>query len=119
MKSILVMNESNEQILIINGTLANHFPSRLRGLLGLKKMEDGQGLMIVPCNMVHTIGMKISIDVLFVSEEGYILDVIHSMKPGKVSPRVKNAKYVIELPPGKANDTDTVPGHMLSVYNVK
>ncbi|MEA1961392.1 MAG: DUF192 domain-containing protein [Bacillota bacterium] len=119
MHQIIVINEENDQILMENGKIADHFLSRLKGLLGVKTVGDGEGLMILPCNMVHTIGMKTDIDVLFVSDEGKVFHVIHSMKPGKMSPCIKNASYVIELPAGKVKRTGTIVGQKLSVYHVK
>jgi uncharacterized membrane protein (UPF0127 family) len=45
--------------------LANRFFSRLKGLLGKEYMSDGEGLLISPCSSVHTMGMKICIDVVY------------------------------------------------------
>jgi len=45
--------------------------SRLRGLLGRDAFEGV--LLLVPCNDVHTFGMRRSIDVAFVSSEGEVL----------------------------------------------
>jgi uncharacterized membrane protein (UPF0127 family) len=40
--------------------------------------------------------MKIPIDVIFLSKDDVVVKAIHDMKPWRVSPIVKGAKYVIE-----------------------
>ena len=42
---------------------------RMRGLLGRPPLRPGQALLIDDCNMVHTIGMRYAIDVVFVDRE--------------------------------------------------
>ena len=45
--------------------------SRLRGLLGRDAFEGV--LLLVPCNDVHTFGMRRAIDVAFISSDGVVL----------------------------------------------
>lgn len=77
--------------------LANDFFSRLVGLLKTKSLDENQGLLLKGCKQVHTFGMKFPIDVVFISAEGEILYLEEDMKPGKISPHVKNACWVLEL----------------------
>ena len=46
--------------------------SRLRGLLGRKRF-DGV-LLLMPCNDVHTFGMKAPIDIAFVEQDGFVAE---------------------------------------------
>lgn len=80
--------------------IADSFKARLKGLLGRDDLEREEGLIIKPCNSVHTIGMKIPIDVAFVDSENEIIHIIDSMFPGKLSPIIKKSKYVIEVNAG-------------------
>ena len=52
--------------------LACSLTERLRGLLCRKEYPDI--LLLVPCNDVHTFGMRQSIDVAFASSRGLILE---------------------------------------------
>ena len=101
MKRVSISNMNTGQILADNVMRADNFFTRLRGLLGIKRLDPGQGIMIIPCNMVHTVGMSISIDVLFIDKAGEILHIIEAMPPNRFSPHVKKAHYVIELPAGQ------------------
>jgi len=72
--------------------------TRLRGLLGTRRLEDGQGLWIKPCNQVHMFGMRYAIDVVFLDDEGRLLRMVHDLQPNRISPRVAGATSVLELP---------------------
>ena len=44
-----------------------HF-ARLRGLLGRRRLRSDEGLWVVPCQGVHTIGVLFPIDVVYLDE---------------------------------------------------
>ena len=49
--------------------------TRLRGLLGASAAQfaQGQGLWIVPCRGVHTLGMSFAIDAIYLSAESTVV----------------------------------------------
>jgi protein-S-isoprenylcysteine O-methyltransferase Ste14/uncharacterized membrane protein (UPF0127 family) len=74
--------------------------TRLKGLLGTRRLERGEGLWIRPCRQVHMIGMRYPVDLAFLDDEHRIVRAIAAIPPGKISPRVGAATSVIELPAG-------------------
>ncbi|MBF0265286.1 MAG: DUF192 domain-containing protein [Gammaproteobacteria bacterium] len=58
---------------------------RMQGLLGKKKLTHSDGLLILPCNSVHTFFMKYSIDVVYLNKLGEILKIVPSLKPWRLS----------------------------------
>ena len=70
---------------------------RARGLLG----RDGiTGVMVLrPCRNVHTFGMRFAIDVAFCDRDGVVRRVC-TVPPGRVSPFVWSAAYVLEAEAG-------------------
>lgn len=90
----------NDTLLFSEILVADRFITRLVGLLRTPGLTDNQGLLLKNCNQVHTFGMKFPIDVIFISKDGEILHLEHDMGPGKVSPHVKNAYWVLELKSG-------------------
>lgn len=74
--------------------------SRMRGLLGRKTLEPGEGLWLVPANSVHTYFMRFPIDVVFLDAECTVLKVISPMPPWRMTLPVLGAKSVLELPAG-------------------
>ncbi len=96
MKTVTVFNISKGKLVLDKASVADTFLLRLRGLLGRKGLAPGEGLIINPCNAVHTLGMAFPIDVAFVDDEGCICHIVEAMPPNKLGRSVKNARYVIE-----------------------
>jgi uncharacterized membrane protein (UPF0127 family) len=90
-----------ETLLASNVRVADTFFARLKGLLGSTQTE---GLLIKPCNQVHCFGMKYNIDVIFISQDSIVCHIQPDMKPGGISPIIKKAKSVLELPSGRAKE---------------
>jgi len=76
--------------------------TRLRGLLGTRRLDPGEGLWIKPSNQVHMFGMRYAIDVVFLDDARRVMRVVHALQPNRISPRVKGATSVLELPAGTA-----------------
>ena len=77
---------------------------RSKGLLGRASMDEGEGLWIVPCPMIHTFFMKFPIDVLFLDSGLRVVRVIEGLRPWRLSPWVWSAHSVLELPGGSLLD---------------
>ena len=73
--------------------IASSLKSRLRGLLGRGQFHDV--LMLVPCNDVHTVGMRREIDVAFVSSAGVVMEAHRSVGPRRRL-RCKGASATLE-----------------------
>lgn len=78
-------------------SFANNFMKRLTGLLFKKEIDEEEGLLISPCSQVHTIGMKFSIDLVFLSKCGEVIGIEPSVSPGKISPLFRKCHQVLEL----------------------
>ena len=65
--------------------------TRLRGLLGTKRLEPGEGLWIKPSNQIHMFGMPYALDLVFLDDAGRVLRLVHALGPNRVSPRVTGA----------------------------
>jgi uncharacterized membrane protein (UPF0127 family) len=93
--------------------LANTFGSRLKGLLGKKHMSKDEALVLIPCDMIHTLGMRFPIDAAFVDRKGMILKVAQDVETNRIVPRVAGAYAVIEMPAGKTKELGLLPGGIL------
>ena len=118
MKTVRVYNETKNKTLLERAGLADSFFLRLKGLLGKKGLPPGEGLVIKPCNAVHTLGMKFPIDVAFVNKENRICHIIEGMPPSRVGKSVKGAYYVIEGKPGLFSETCTEVGDLVEVVEL-
>jgi len=96
-----VLNLSNKITVATEVKIAASFWTRLKGLIGKKGLNKEEGLLITPCNIIHTWGMNFSIDVLFLSVSNEVVYILEHIPPNKVSPYIKKAAFVIELPAGR------------------
>lgn len=107
---MLVASGGKTEILALH---ASRFFQRLRGLIGIE-LYEGTGLLISPCNQVHTFFMRYPIDVVFLSGSGDILHIEENMKPYRIGRRIKNAKKVLELKGGASAQLAIKAGDTLS-----
>lgn len=95
-----IINQSNNLILANDAFVANRIFSRLKGLLGRKEFPSGKGIILKPCNSIHTFFMAFSIDVLFVGKDNRVKKVIENLVPNRLSCIYFDAAFAIELPAG-------------------
>jgi len=91
--------------------------ARLRGLLGLGTNDfcNGSGLWIVPCHGVHTLGMGFPIDVVYLDRGLKVVGIRPNVRPWRVTPVLRHAASVLELPCGTAAETNTALGDTIEI----
>jgi uncharacterized membrane protein (UPF0127 family) len=87
---------------------------RRKGLLGRQTLAAGEGLWIVPCESVHTCGMKFPIDLIYLDRRQRVRKIRTSVVPWRLSMCLL-AHSVLELPAGTIDRTDTRPGDQLEL----
>lgn len=117
MKSIRVLNVTKGVTLAEQAGVAETSAARRTGLLKHTGLDHGEGLLIVPCEAVHTFGMKFPIDVLFLSKKKQVLKVRKDMGPRKIAFSLL-ARYALELPAGTAAASRTEAGDQLEFEKV-
>ena len=85
---------------------------RRRGLLGRATVDAA--LVLRPCRQVHTLGMRVPIDVIWCSENGEVLRM-STMPPWRVSRVVWRARSVIEAAAGAAKRWNLQIGDPLEI----
>lgn len=93
--------------------VARALGARLRGLLGRRDWEGLDGLLIEPCNGVHTLFLRFAIDVVFLDGDDRVV-AIERLRPnrlGRIHPRARRA---LELPEGTADRFDLRAGDQVS-----
>ncbi len=109
------INPARNHTLSHHLTVADTFWSSLRGLLGKHSLPAGEGLLLVPCQSVHTLGMRFPIDVVFLDKERRVLHIIEGMKPWRISRHLPKARSVLELPAGTIAATGTRCGDVIQI----
>ncbi|MER7570709.1 DUF192 domain-containing protein [Streptomyces sp. NPDC126514] len=77
--------------------IAASYRARRRGLLGRDSVEGA--LLLSPANSVHTIGMRIPIDVAYLDRRLRVI-AVRTMKPGRLGLPRPRARYVLEAEAG-------------------
>jgi|SRR5579884_965307 len=114
MASVRVVNEGNGAVLADRAIVANTSALRRTGLLRHDTLPAGQGLWIVPTEGVHTIGMKFSIDLVFLNRARTVVKICANVPKWRFAVCLK-AHSVLELPAGTIGSTGTRSGDQLTV----
>lgn len=109
-----IINLTRSTTLAENAMVAEGFLARLIGLLNKQGLEPGQGLVLKPCNSIHTFFMRFSIDVVFVDKENRVIKAIPNLNPFQLTYIYFRAKLAIELPLNTIFSSRTTEGDMLS-----
>ncbi|MDD2426993.1 MAG: DUF192 domain-containing protein [Eubacteriales bacterium] len=106
-KRYVLYNVSKNQIVLDNMKVAATLGKRLRGLIGQKKLDKSSGMMIKPCNGIHSCFMSIPIDALFIDRDFRVIKKIENFRPWSFSPIVSKSAAVIEGAAGAFDSVDT------------
>lgn len=93
--------------------VADRWWRRAVGLLGRKELDPGEGLLLVPCRSVHTLGMRLPIDVAFLDDDGVVVSTRPTLLPGRMAVGGRGAHAALELLAGALGHSDTRPGDNL------
>lgn len=105
-----IINQTKNEVLADNATLADTAASRLVGLLNRDSISPGEGLVITQCRSIHMFFMKFAIDVIFIDRSNKAIGLVPRIKPFQMSPYFLWANAAIELPEGVIEKTRTQVG---------
>jgi len=90
----------------------SNFIERMCGLLGSPPLKNNEGLLIVPCSLVHTIGMNYAIDLVFLDKQWTIVKTVKALKPWRMAAS-NAASMVLELAAGSLDQLQLTNGQQL------
>ena len=90
------------RLIIARMVRADTLVMQTAGLLARTHFGDDEGMWFDRASAVHTLGMRVSIDVVFVAGKGAVLDVAPNVKPWRFWVGCAGAKSVLELAAGNA-----------------
>jgi uncharacterized protein len=93
-------------------TVAHRMWPRMRGLLGNRGLDSGEGLLIRPAPSIHTFFMRFPIDVVFLSRQGEVLKVAERVRPWRAR-SCRHSYAVLELAAGEAGRRGIAVGDRL------
>ncbi|MEG1547268.1 MAG: DUF192 domain-containing protein [Clostridia bacterium] len=91
---------------------AKHYFQRLRGLIG-HTLEENGGILLTPCNQIHTYFMGYSIDVIYLDGNMCVIKTEPNVIQRQICGAIKGAVHVLELSIGSIERKNIVPGDIL------
>ena len=108
-----VVNRTRGTYLGVDIKRADSFRTRLLGLYGHRELPVGDGVWMIPCAGVQTIGMKRTIDVVFLDLAKHVVRVYEHLRAGRVIWWVRGAHSAIEVPAGVVASSETQVGDVV------
>ena len=112
MKTVEIRKEG---AVVCRAFYANGFFTRLRGLVGRTLDDTVSGLLLIPCNQVHTFRMAYPIDIVYLAKDGTVIHIDAQIPPSKVLKPVKKAHGILELRSGAVDRSGIHEGDRFSV----
>lgn len=105
--------ERSGDVIVRNVRRADSFTSRLIGLLLRRSLALEDGLLLPKTRQVHCFGMRFSIDLVFLHENGSVISVQSNLRPWGVSRYEPEASAVLELAATALKTYGIEPGQVL------
>lgn len=113
--TLSVLNLTRNTTVVSAGLVADTYWTRFKGLMGQRDLAEGYGLLLKGETAIHTFGMRVAIDVVYLDTQGTVLRTTVAMPPSRLGPLVRGARNVLELPIGTLAKTNTQQGDHLEI----
>jgi uncharacterized membrane protein (UPF0127 family) len=92
--------------------LADKPHTRLRGVIGRRRLRQGEGVLLRPTFSIFTAFVRFPIDAVFLDDNMTVLSITEDMKPWRLA-AARKAKSVLELAAGECGRLGVQPGDRL------
>ena len=111
-----LVNVTRGGVIATSVEVAEGAAARSRGLLGREGLASGEGLWIIPCEAIHTFGMKFSIDLIYLDRQCRVKKIRRNVPPWRLSACL-SAHSVIELAASSVREDDLRPGDIVELLS--
>jgi len=112
-RTLRAMNRTRGTLVGESIRVADSGLTRIIGLLGERTLPSGDGLLIVPSQGVHTLGMLFAIDIVVLDGDWNVIATRRELRPCRMTRVFWKAAAVLELPRGVVESSRTVKGDIL------
>lgn len=109
----MLYNVNKDNLVLENVKLANGFFSKFKGLMGKKRLNISEGLMLLSCNSIHTCFMRFPIDVVFLNIDHEVIAMRKKLRPWRFVNFIKKAYITVEMPEGTIDNKNIEVGDLL------
>lgn len=98
-----------------NVKIAASFRDRARGLLGRRELSCDEGMLFQPGGSIHTMWMRMTIDVAFLDRDLRVLKIGGAVPPWRLCFAPRHTRYTLELASGRLQACNLRVGEQLQL----
>ena len=98
----LTLRREDGRIVCERCVVADRAHRRMRGLLGRRRLNPGQGMVLRPAFAIHTHFMHFPIDVVFLDSDQVVIAIERNLRPWRTA-SCRGAREVVELAAGECD----------------
>lgn len=91
-----LLNAEDGRVIIDHLELATSFWQRFAGLQFRAPLKSNSGLLLAPCNSVHTMCCRFAMDITMLDPSGVVIARHENVVPWRVVSANRKAKFIIE-----------------------
>lgn len=110
-----VFNKTRESFVSLRVSSAGACAPYLMGLVGKLRRKSDEGIWIAPARGIHTIGVSVAIDLIYLNGEHCVVDVTESLYKFRFGPLRMKCASVLELPVRTIYSSQTQVGDQLLI----
>jgi uncharacterized membrane protein (UPF0127 family) len=116
--TFIVENVTRKRVIAARIRSAKDSAARRRGLLDATELDSDAGIWLNPCEAVHTFGMQVPLDVMFLDAGLRVRKIAAQIKPNRIA-FCFTADSVLEIGAGGAAASGTECGDQLLFHPVR
>lgn len=98
----MVTDQDRRLVVAREARIAKTHWSRFLGLMGRRKLGEGEGLLLIPGGSIHTLFMRFPIDAIFLDRDWKVRKIASNVKPYRMAFGARGVGIVLEVPAGTA-----------------
>jgi uncharacterized protein len=98
----LTLRREDGRIVCERCVVADRAHRRMRGLMGRRRLNTGQGMVLRPAFAIHTHFMRFPIDVVFLDSDQVVVAIEKNLRPWRTA-SCRGAREVVELAAGECD----------------
>ncbi len=113
---VKITHKNSNAVICEKAKIASSLVDRIVGLMFKSSIKNinGDGLLIDPCNSIHTFFMRFNLNVVFISQDNRVVKIIKNLKPWRMTFIYFGARKVLELSSESLNKIDLKKGDELT-----
>ena len=93
----VLRNKSTGEVVAGDAWLAKGWMGQFLGLMGIRNVPRDFALGLPGCDRVHTIGVRVPIDVIYCDSAGRVLRIVTDLPTGRIAPGAPGAHIAWEM----------------------